>query len=1135
MSNIINLKSVSNPWAGLSSYQDPATVQGEPLKFCGRDNESYDVAQLIDDNIFVTLYGKSGTGKTSLLNAGVFPRLRQEQYLPISIRLGIEEKLSFVTIIATAIRMAIAEQGGTIELIRVVDEQQDQLAPDCLWHYFARRRFISAEGKVLFPVIVFDQFEEVFRYRRQDTEALLRQIHFMMDENHAISDRMVDGVPYSYDFNFRFVAAIREDDLYRLEDSIDNCYLPELKRCRYRLRSLSEQGARDAILIPGEGLFKADEQEQIVHTISNIARNKADGSVSTNLLSLVCNRIFVEGQRSGADQITASLVDSFVKGNPFERFYNEATQGFSNRERSYIENMLVDSTGRRNSIPESDFLMHVPCGAVLLEGSRKILQRISTSSDGNSNRIELIHDSFCEPLAGLKEKRKRKKRLIRIVAVAHIVPLLIAIPLLFYYLIHRVQTQGETISLQDEQLIHERDSVQQINERLNLTLLNLQEANKQKDSTNALLKESFQQLSEREQEISSKNHEAQTNMSRVLAEKASKLVDEGDSYLARLIALEALPPNRPYTIEAEAALRKACGHDDAILRGHTRMVLSTAFCPDGKRIVSASYDGTIRIWDTQTGVLIGKPLKDTSFANCVSFSPNGKYIVSGLQDWSISLWDARKGEKLPLPFKGHTGTVCTVSFSHDGKYIVSSSADSTVRIWDVSNGEQIGKSLKHSNIVVSAVYNRQGNRIVTACLDRKIRIWDANSMMQVGDAIPTGSYIRFASFSPDSIGRYIMAVSEEKTISIWDSGTTEKIFKLRKKNSGIIRSASFSPDGKHIISASDDDMVYIWNVKKQEIVDSVKGAISAAYSSNGGHIVTGSKDGIIRIFNTTKELSLQKQRLLSLKYDNSFLSPDGKIIALVQVDGDIIELMDLETKKIIGEKIIASETSSVSFSPDGELLAIVSLDKTIRILNIKNGTQMSELKGHIPRVRSTSFSMDGKCLISASYDNTISFWDPITGEEIRKPIEIAARGARYASFSPNANFVVSAHGDNSIRIWDIQNKKQVGKPIMGHTDYINSVNFSPDGKYIVSASSDKTIRIWDAKTGLQVIEPLTGHTDAVRSAVFSHDGKHIVSASDDNTIRIWDFPSLQELIDQTRERFKDRPLTPEERRQYYLE
>lgn len=310
-----------NPWAGLASYQDPAA--GGKLLFCGRDNESYDLAALVDDNIFCTLYGKSGTGKSSLLNAGVFPRLRGMGYLPVSIRLGMEAiGTTFQQCIAA--RLAQVAELRTAETVPLPEDDQDE---QWLWAWFARTRFVDGEGTVRFAVVVFDQFEEVFRSRRAEAEALLRQIHFMMDPSHSLGD--------DYDYNFRFLAAIREDDLYLLEDSLDRNFMGDMKQCRYRLNALSDKGARDVILKPGEGLFVAGEESEIVDTIIGIARS-ADGSINTNILSLVCSRIYDHYKRSGDSNISLDLVRRFVSSNPFEQFYNEVTADLSEREKQFI-------------------------------------------------------------------------------------------------------------------------------------------------------------------------------------------------------------------------------------------------------------------------------------------------------------------------------------------------------------------------------------------------------------------------------------------------------------------------------------------------------------------------------------------------------------------------------------------------------------------------------------------------------------------------------------------------------------------------------------------------------------------------------------------------------------------------------
>jgi len=380
-----------NPWAGLASYQDPAS--GSTLLFCGRDNESYDLAALVDDNIFCTLYGKSGTGKTSLLNAGMFPRLRAMGYLPLSIRLGMEA-------IGSTFQQCIAARLGkaaTLQTADTVPLPADDQDEQWLWAWFARTRFVDSEGQVRFPVLVFDQFEEVFRSRRTEAETLLRQVHFMMDPSHSLGD--------DYDYNFRFLASIREDDLYLLEDSLDRCYLDEMKKCRYRLRALTYENALSVVLKPGAGLFNPQEASEIAEMVIDLARSEQDDTINTNLLSLLCSRLYAEKERKNAEYITLEMVGEFMEENPFIQFYNEATAGFHTSERNYIEDNMVDSAGRRNSISELDFRMHVRNADRLLEGNNKILQRTSVGGGGQDYRIELIHDSFCEPLVEIKERR----------------------------------------------------------------------------------------------------------------------------------------------------------------------------------------------------------------------------------------------------------------------------------------------------------------------------------------------------------------------------------------------------------------------------------------------------------------------------------------------------------------------------------------------------------------------------------------------------------------------------------------------------------------------------------------------------------------------------------------------------------
>ena len=398
---------ITNPWAGLSSYQDPDLCD-RPLLFCGRDNESFELAHLIDDNIFVTLYGRSGTGKTSLLNAGVFPILRKEGYLPIRVRLGEDAKgMSFQQCLTNRIDSALEGVGYT-QIWPVVAMPDDFQAIEYLWCFFARSRFIDQEGNTLSLILVLDQFEEVLRDRPDDTEILLRQLYYMMDKWHVLEDRIIGGQHYTYEFNFRFVIGIREDELYRLEDCIDTNYLPEMKNCRFRLRNLTETGAREVILKPGAGLFQPGEEQEIAtRIIESVQLDHAkDKRVSTVALSLLCSRIVIYFQKQENQPfINLEMVSRFIGDDPFESYYREATIGLSSREKAYLENHLVDLDERRKAVSEQDFRNQVRKADDLLEGELRLLQR--ATSIGDCSRVELIHDSFCRPLLEMKKKREK--------------------------------------------------------------------------------------------------------------------------------------------------------------------------------------------------------------------------------------------------------------------------------------------------------------------------------------------------------------------------------------------------------------------------------------------------------------------------------------------------------------------------------------------------------------------------------------------------------------------------------------------------------------------------------------------------------------------------------------------------------
>lgn len=399
-----------NPWAGLSSYSDPAAIEN-PLKFTGREEETVSVYNLIDNNLLVTLYGKSGIGKTSLLNAGVFPMLREHDYFPISLRLGIDKtRDNYSHIIIDTIENEIRKVFGdkSISTIDIMEAEHDWDSDSYLWNYFARHKFIDNSGNTVIPVIILDQFEEAIATKRENCLTLLNQISYLNDKSNAIKAYDVIEQDYSYEYNFRFLISIREDDLYRLEDIISQNYLSSLKQCRYRLHNLTKNSARKVVLDNGGIYIDETNKEKISERLIEASTNRKDGQISTNTLSLVCARLYDRVSQKANGKITLSDVNEYLATDPFDEYYTEAVSNLSEREKRYIEKELITSDGRRKMVGENEIASTIKSYQNLLNGKTKILHKIE-ATDKDDDKIELIHDQICPVVQKYKSIRLEKK------------------------------------------------------------------------------------------------------------------------------------------------------------------------------------------------------------------------------------------------------------------------------------------------------------------------------------------------------------------------------------------------------------------------------------------------------------------------------------------------------------------------------------------------------------------------------------------------------------------------------------------------------------------------------------------------------------------------------------------------------
>ena len=527
------------------------------------------------------------------------------------------------------------------------------------------------------------------------------------------------------------------------------------------------------------------------------------------------------------------------------------------------------------------------------------------------------------------------------------------------------------------------------------------------------------------------------------------------------------------------------------LEGHKGAVNSVSFSRNGQTLASSGADGTVKLWDSHGKLIKALKAHNDAIVYNISFSRDGQTLVSANADGTIQLWSL--DGTLLKTISGHTGAVYRVNFSPDGQMLASASADGTIKLWKL-DGTLIRILRGHTDTVYGVNFSPDGQTLASASADGTIKLWKLDGSLTQTVKVSNKAVLR-VGFSPN--GQELITTSDDGNIKFWSKDGRELAHLFQE---GVVYHAIFSPDGKTIASGGGDTMVRLWSkdaILLRTFQGYTEGILGLAFSPDGQTIASASEDGTITLWKGDSIWAHTLQGHTDEVTDVIF-SPDGKIIAsashdktvkLWRRDGALLKTLTGHTDVVHG----------ISFSPDGKTIASASWDKTVKLWNVEDGHLLKTLTGHSGKVYGISFSPNGKMLASASNDGTIKLW-ALNGD-VLKTLYGHTDVIHNVSFSHDGKLLASASHDRTVKLWRVEDGKLL-RTFIGHTNWVHQVNFSPDDQLIVSASWDRTIKLWKVEDG-SLVKTFSGHTDKALGVSFSPDGKTIASSSDDKTLKLW--------------------------------
>ena len=507
---------------------------------------------------------------------------------------------------------------------------------------------------------------------------------------------------------------------------------------------------------------------------------------------------------------------------------------------------------------------------------------------------------------------------------------------------------------------------------------------------------------------------------------------------------------------------------------HTYLIENLAFAPNGQMIASCGDDGIIRLWDVQSGANV-QTIADQCIVFAVAWSCDSTHLASSYSDGRIQVWELQAPQPATCvqTLSGHSNWVQGLAFAPDGSRLASSSWDRTVRVWDVASGRCLYTLEGHTERVQCLAWSPDGRKMASAGFDHTIRLWDAEpgssrAVLQ-GHTAPVYSI----AFTPDS--RLLLSGSEDRTLRVWDveSGYCVRII---QGYAGTQYDVAWSSDGQRLASVGTDMLVTLWDVAGETLPRVLRGhrwnVTGVAWSPNGRLLASAGWDNAIRLWDPATGACtqiLQDPDYSDTQFGDVAWSPDGHLLAsgTYQHGVQVWEMTAL-SRRWVGHAGLTF-VRRVAWSPDGSRLASCGDDGSICLWRASDGMLLQTLHEHSARVATVAWSPDGTWLASGGggrRSGELFLWHTGNGKRVRtfegQPHEVSA-----VVWNTLGDQLVSGDSDGKLSWWEVQSGTCLARR-QAHQGAVHALKISPDGQMLASCGEDGAIKVWNLQSTEQV-------------------------------------------------------------------